>query len=253
MTDHADVRAVGNGTDDKQRVLHTYNVETLYNHVVNSYVEWQTAVVEAIIRANSGNSPKSMFVQQERCVWKLTCLLYMADSYRAGQGAQRCQCPKCGFARALRSYLAHHWTRKTGDFALRGSSWRTATVLVNRGDLHAEPDERVASGLSLFLYVHSVQPELKRAIEKLGWSEDPVDVVPIVDYYVMCVAESHRAWRQRNPVAKAGTAADADRGHDYDRDVLIDISNEIRERTEFPPGIIDLYGNARARSLRRRN
>ena len=109
--------------DDKQRVLHIYNVETLYSHLVNSYIEWQAAVVEAIVRTNSGDSQKDMFVQQERCVWKLTCLLYMADSYQAGQGQQRCQCPKCGFARALRNYFAHHWTRKRGDFALRGSSF----------------------------------------------------------------------------------------------------------------------------------
>ena len=91
MSRHADagvVRSANGEMGDKQRVLHTYNVETLYNHVVNSYIEWQTTVVEAIVRTNSGNSQKDMFVQQERCVWKLTCLLYMADSYQAGRGGR---------------------------------------------------------------------------------------------------------------------------------------------------------------------
>ena len=37
---------------DLQRVLHIYNVETLYAAVVEGYVEWRTALVPATCTAN---------------------------------------------------------------------------------------------------------------------------------------------------------------------------------------------------------
>lgn len=68
MDHHGDIGLIHESDrTDKQRVLHIYNVETLYNHVVNSYIEWQTAVIEAIIRTNCALSTKYMFLQQEHC------------------------------------------------------------------------------------------------------------------------------------------------------------------------------------------
>ena len=247
MNQHADVgstSSASNETSDKQAVLHIYNVETLYNHVVNSYVEWQTTVVEAIITTNSATSPKAAFVQQERCVWKLACLLYIADSYQTGQGTQRCRCRICGFARALRNYLTHRWTSNEGDFALRGSSWNNSIIPANPGALN--PDNRLrASGLSLFLYRGSVQQDLKKAIEQLGEEDDPIDVVPLINSYITCVATSHRHWREDNPIPKVGNKKPMDYG--YDRNLLIDMANELRDRTALSLGRIQLYGNPQAK------
>ncbi len=253
MNDQADQHAdlgpppsTSNPKSDKATVLHIYNVETLYNHVVNSYIEWQTAVVEATIRTNCANSSKDALVQQERCVWKLTCLLFMADSHRSGLGTKRCSCAVCGFARALRSYLAHHWTTKEGDFALRGSAWNNSMVAASLRGPSADPDNRLrTSGLSLFLYRGSVQSALKKAIDKLDRNEEPLDVVPVISSYMTCVAKSHRGWREQNPIPEIDNKKA--QGHGYERNLLIGISNEIRNTTGSSLGRIQLYGNPQAK------
>lgn len=39
--------------DYKKRVRHIYNVEILYAAVVDAYIQWQLALVEAVIRASA--------------------------------------------------------------------------------------------------------------------------------------------------------------------------------------------------------
>ncbi len=244
MDHHGDIGLIHESdSTDKQRVLHIYNMETLYNHVANSYVEWQTAVIEAIIRTNCALSTGHMFLQQEHCTWKLSCLLYVADSYRAGQET-KCPCSNCRFARELRNYLAHNWTRNKGDFALRGSEWPSGIVLANPGELDSIPDDRYAHGLALYLYLDSTRKDLRDAALDLGCEDPRIDVVGVIDDYMKCVSKSCKEWRGCNPVPEPD-----DEVHDYERNVLIGISNEIRDKTKFALGHIDLYGNQKARRL----
>ena len=82
--------------DDKNTVLHIYNVETLYAAVVEGYIEWQTALVEAIIRASLSDATAMHFRGHADCIRKLANLLHVASSYRQGR-RWRCVCNYCRF------------------------------------------------------------------------------------------------------------------------------------------------------------
>ena len=56
---------------DLQRVLHIYNVETLYAAVVEGYVEWRTALVEAVVRAELSGAATMHPDGHELCVRRL--------------------------------------------------------------------------------------------------------------------------------------------------------------------------------------
>ena len=71
-----------------------------------------------------------------------------------------------------------------------------------------------------------------------------MDVVGAIDDYMKCVSKSCKEWRSRNPVPEPD-----DEAHGYERNTLIGISNEVREKTKFALGHIDLYGNPKARRL----
>ena len=237
MVGHGDVGIVHGPGSEKQRLLRIYNLEILYNHVVNSYVEWQTTVIEAIIRTNSGHVPKHMFLQQERCTWKLSSLLYMAHAYRESQ-EKKCYCSVCMFAKALRNYLTHNWTRKEGQFVMRGSTWPAGAVIANPSDERVVPSQRWSHGLALYAYLDSATEELRKAASDLGCNDPRTDVVAPIDEYMQCVSRSCKDWRESEPIPEMD-----DGEHDYERNMFIEIIKDLRGTTSFPLGSIDLYGN----------
>ena len=76
---------------DKNRVVHIYNVENLYAAVVEAYIEWQTALVEAVIRASVSGATAMHFRGHEHCIRRLANLLQVASAYRQGR-KWRCEC-----------------------------------------------------------------------------------------------------------------------------------------------------------------
>ncbi len=112
---------------DLQRVLHIYNVETLYAAVVEGYVEWRTALVEAVVRAELSGAVTLHPDGHELCVRRLANLLQMASSYREGR-EWSCECHYCRFLAGVRNYLAHEPLAKLpGDWGWAQSS----ALLVN--------------------------------------------------------------------------------------------------------------------------
>ena len=71
--------------NDKRRVLHLYHVEMLYAAVVEAFIEWQTAIVEAVIRASLSDATPPCLRAHERCTAKVANLLQLATSYREGR------------------------------------------------------------------------------------------------------------------------------------------------------------------------
>ena len=124
--------------NDKRRVLHLYHVEMLYAAVVEAFIEWQTAIVEAVIRAALSDATPPCLRAHERCTAKLASLLQLATSYREGR-EWRCECHHCNFMCGLRNYLTHHWTTgRQGTSRSRGlagggsASGRTGTSAATR-------------------------------------------------------------------------------------------------------------------------
>ena len=117
-------------------------------------------------------------------------------------------------------------------------------MLANPGELDSIPDDRYAHGLALYLYLDSTRKDLRDAALDLGCEDPRIDVVGVIDDYMKCVSKSCKEWRGCNPVPEPD-----DEVHDYERNVLIGISNEIRDKTKFALGHIDLYGNPKARRL----
>ena len=103
---------------DKNRVLHIYNVETLYAAGVEGYIEWQTALVEAVLRAALSGAIATHLRGHQQCIRKLTNLLQVASSYRQGR-EWGCECNYCLFMWGLRNYLANHWTGAAWDLPSR--------------------------------------------------------------------------------------------------------------------------------------
>ena len=65
--------------NDKRRVLHLYHVEMLYAAVVEAFIEWQTAIVEAVIRASLSDATPPCLRAHERSTsaapprWRTSC------------------------------------------------------------------------------------------------------------------------------------------------------------------------------------
>ena len=107
-------------------MLHVYDVEMLYAAVVDGYVDWQTAIVEAVLRASLSGDPTMYFRGHERCVSALASLLQFTNAYRRGRGWS-CECRYCRFIGGLRNYLAHEWAKDDGRFAIPAGSGGAAT------------------------------------------------------------------------------------------------------------------------------
>ena len=91
---------------DLQRVLHIYTVETLYAAVVEGDVEWRTALVEAVVRAELSGAATMHPAGHELCVRRLAHLLQLASSYREAR-KWSCECHYCRLLAGVRNYLAH--------------------------------------------------------------------------------------------------------------------------------------------------
>ena len=98
-----------------------------YAAVVDGYIDWQTAIVDAVLRASVSGEKAMHFRGHERCLSALASLLQFTNAYRQGRDWS-CECRYCRFMGGLRNYLAHHWTRDDESFALSGGQWRTGSV-----------------------------------------------------------------------------------------------------------------------------
>ncbi len=128
---------------DKSTVLHVYNVENFYAAVVEAYIQWQTALVKAVVRASLSGDTTMYLRGHQLCIRRLASLLPVASAHRHGQ-KWRCECNCCLFMWGLRNYCAHHWARDGAAFAISGGRWRSGSLWSrqhnarfddNRGDL----------------------------------------------------------------------------------------------------------------------
>ncbi len=136
---------------DLQRVLHIYTVETLYAAVVEGDVEWRTALVEAVVRAELSGAATMHPAGHELCVRRLANLLQLASSYREGR-EWSCECHYCRLLAGVRNYLAHHWARGPVAFAI-SAGWSNAAAMEVRQDNGAD-------GGDPYGYAPHVDPEL---------------------------------------------------------------------------------------------
>ena len=113
-----------------------YTVETLYAAVVDAYVDWQTAIVEAVLRASLPGDQAVHFLGHERCVSALASPRQFTNAYRQGRGWS-CECRCRRLPGGLRNYLAHQWTRDE-SFAISGGQWRQGSVWTRQRN--ATPD-----------------------------------------------------------------------------------------------------------------
>ena len=187
---------------DLQRVLHIYNVETLYAAVVEGYVEWRTALVEAVVRAELSGAVTLHPDGHELCVRRLANLLQMASSYREGR-EWSCECDYCRLLAGVRNYLAHHWARGHAAFAISASRSNVAAT-------GARPDN-AADGGDLYSYAPHVDIDLvsKRLKERrkfdaaaraLGKGARRFNLAPAVEGCLRCLSASHAGWRSENPL-----------------------------------------------------
>ncbi|MCY4120210.1 MAG: hypothetical protein OXG72_04740, partial [Acidobacteria bacterium] len=79
---------------DKNTVLHVYTVENLYAAVVEAYIQWQTALVEAVLRASLSGVTAMHLRGHQLCIHRLASLLQVASAYRHGR-KWRCECDCC--------------------------------------------------------------------------------------------------------------------------------------------------------------
>ena len=61
--------------------MHVYGVEMLYAAVVDGYVDWQTAIVEAVLRASLSGDTAMHFRGHERCVSALANLIHLDEPF----------------------------------------------------------------------------------------------------------------------------------------------------------------------------
>ena len=93
---------------DLQRVLHIHTAETLYAAVVEGYIEWRTALLEAVgpgrIDRRRPDAPR-LGTTCASAGWPICGRL--ASSYREGR-EWSCECHYCRLLAGVRNYLAHH-------------------------------------------------------------------------------------------------------------------------------------------------
>ena len=194
---------------DREAVLHVYDVEILYSAVVDGYVDWQTAIVEAVLRASLSGDPAMHFRGHERCVSALASLLQFTNAYRRGRGWSY-ECRYRRFMGGLRNYLAHEWAKDDERFAVSGGQWRRGNVWTRPDnaapDANRVPFRSYAPQVSVGVVSRALTLRRKKfdgAARRLGGGADRVSLVPVVDGYVACLAANCSAWRTRNPRAGA--------------------------------------------------
>lgn len=238
----------GSGTadDDRETVLHVYSVEMLYAAVVDGYVDWQTAIVEAVLRASLSGDKATYFRGHERCVSALASLLQFTNAYRRGRGWS-CECRYCRFMGGLRNYLAHEWAKDGERFAVAGGRWRRGTVWTRPDDAAPDanrvPFRSYAPQVSVGVVSRALTLRRKKfagAARRLGGGADRVSLVPVVDGYVACLSANCAAWRAGRPVPEPDGLE-----HDYPRAALLERAAAMRRASSGSrPGTLGLIAAA---------
>ena len=229
---------------DQKTVLHVYNVETLHGAVVEGYIEWQTALVEAVLRASVSGATTMHFRGHEHCIRKLANLLHVASSYRQGR-QWRCRCNYCVFMWGLRNYLAHHWTRSGAPFAISGGTWSSGSIWIQQNNAHADDNRGYLCTYAPKVTVAVAGKALKRrefnaAALALGDGAARCNLVPIVDGYMRCLSANCADWRAANPVPEPD-----DRKHGYPRTELLERARQLRQASAGRElGSLGLVGGA---------
>ena len=231
---------------DRETVLHVYTVETLYAAVVDAYVDWHTAIVQAVVRASLSGDKAVHFRGHERCVSALAALLQFTNAYRQGRGWS-CECRFCLFMGGLRNYLAHHWATDDERFAVSGGTWRHGSVWTRQHN--ATPDAnrvffrsyapRVSVGVVSRALTRR-RKEFDGAARRLGGGADRVSLAPAVDGYAACLSADCAAWRTSHPVPEPDGLE-----HGYPRTALLERAAEMRRASAGSrPGTLGLVATA---------
>jgi len=230
---------------DKNTVLRVYNVENLYAAVVEGYVEWQTALTEAVIRASLAGAAAMHFRGHEHCIRRLANLLLVASAYRQGR-KWRCECNYCLFVWGLRNYLAHHWTRGGAEFAISGGRWSSGSIWTRQNNAHPDDNRSYLRTYAPQVSIAAVRKTLKKrcrfeaAARALGDGAPRCSLVPVVDGYMRCLSANCAEWRTANPVPEPDG-----REHGYPRTALLELAKELRQASSARGlGSLGLAGGA---------
>ena len=224
---------------DKNTVLHVYTVENLYAAVVEAYIQWQTALVEAVLRASLSGVTTMHLRGHQLCIHRLASLLQVASAYRHGR-KWRCECDCCLFMWGLRNYLAHHWARDDTEFAISGGRWSSGSIWTRQHNARYlrtyAPQVRIAA----------VRKTLKKrrrfdaAARALADGAPRCSLVPVVDGYMRCLSANCTDWRAANPVPEPDG-----REHGYPRNALLELAREMRQASAARAlGSLGLVGGA---------
>ena len=225
--------------NDKRRARHLYHFEMLYAAVVEGFIEWQTAIVEAVICAWLSDATPPCLRAHERCTAKLASLLQLATSYREGR-EWRCECHHCNFMCGLRNYLTHHWTRDGRDFAISGARWRGISVWTDRNERGYAHTYAPCVTVALVGKALKKRSKFTTAARALGDGGPLVNLAPIVDGYMACRSANCASWRAQNPLPEPDG-----RRHDYPRTHLLELARELRRASAGRGlGAIGLVGGA---------
>ena len=224
---------------DKGTVLHVYTVENLYAAVVEAYIQWQTALVEAVLRASLSGVTAMHLRGHQLCIRRLASLLQVASAYRHGR-KWRCECDCCLFMWGLRNYLAHHWARDDTEFAISGGRWSSGSIWTRQHNTRYlrtyAPQVRIAA----------VRKTLKKrrrfdaAARALADGAPRCSLVPVVDGYMRCLSANCTDWRAANPVPEPDGHE-----HGYPRNALLELAREMRQASAARGlGSLGLVGGA---------
>jgi len=215
---------------DKSTVLHLYNIENLYAAVVEAYIQWQTALVEAVVRASLSGDTTMHLRGHQLCIRRLASLLQVASAYRHGR-KWRCECDCCLFMWGLRNYLAHHWTARDGaDFAISGGRWSSGSIWTRQHNARFDDHRGYLRTYAPQVRIAAVRKTLKKrakfdaAARSLADGARRCSLVPVVDGYMRCLSANCAAWRAANPVPEPDG-----REHGYPRTALLELARELRQ------------------------
>ena len=230
---------------DKNTVLHVYNVENLYAAVVEAYIQWQTALVEAVVRASLSGDTTMHLRGHQLCIRRLASLLQVASAYRHGR-RWRCECNYCLFMWGLRNYLAHHWGRDDAEFAISGGRWSSRSIWSRQHNAGFDDNRGYLRTYAPQVRIAAVRKTLKRrhrfdaAARALADGAPRCSLVPVVNGYMRCLSANCAEWRAANPVPKPDG-----RGHGYPRTALLELAREMRQASAARAlGSLGLMGGA---------
>ena len=230
---------------DKSVVLHVYNVENLYAAVVEAYIQWQTALVEAVLRASLSGDTIMRLRGHQLCIRRLASLLQVASAYRHGR-RWRCECDCCLFMWGLRNYLAHHWGRDDAAFAISGGRWSSGSIWTRQYNARFDDNRGYRRTYAPQVRIAAVRKTLKRrrrfdaAVRALADGGPTCSLVAVVDGYLRCLSANCAAWRAANPVPESDG-----REHGYPRTALLELAREMRQASAARAlGSLGLVGGA---------